>query len=251
MDDLITKFFQGDLSEAEEQALSERLSSSVEDALRFGQHAEASYRYYGLPEPRWPGEASAASAIKIKPWMWLGAALTGLALWGLLRHQAHSLPNGLQASMASSPDKTLAMVHSQKNTQKSRQAGEEEPGADQDEASEDLEGKENAVVQPAVSLDAAKLKPVLTPVNLGAQPGKSHTNLSVVLRRTAPGQVTLRVLNPEGIPVVLLYDGLLQPGNWSFDWDGKLPDGRKPDPGKYKIQVTTGKVTKEKNIRLR
>ena len=54
MDDLIKKFFQEDLSESEEKALSEKLLSSVEDAVRFGQHAEASYHYFGLPEPHWP-----------------------------------------------------------------------------------------------------------------------------------------------------------------------------------------------------
>ncbi len=251
MDDLITKFFQEDLNEAEEKALGERLLSSVEDALRFGQHAESAYHYYGLPEPRWPGGPSGSGGIKLKHWMWLGVALTGVTLWALWRHFAQPVEALPKASLGSLPVKTAELNHPKTKSPSEIQALKENPGISKDEKSELPGEAEKVRTQSDIRADLSQMKPVLTPVDLTAQPSHSHTNLSVVLRRTSPGKVTLRVLNGEGSQVVLLYDGLLQPGNWSFDWDGKLADGGKPVPGKYKIQVESGSVTQAKSIHIR
>jgi hypothetical protein len=251
MDDLITKFFQEDLTEAEEKVLGERLMSSMEDALRFGQHAETAYHYCGLPEPHWPGGPSASGGIKLKHWMWLGVALTGITLLALWRHFAQPVQVLPEASIGSSTLKMVDLNHLKTKSQSEIQVQKENSGISKDEKSQLPEEAEKVRTQSDVRADLSQMKPVLTPIDLTAQPHRSHTNLSVVLRRTSPGKVTLRVLNGEGTQVVLLYDGLLQPGNWSFDWDGKLADGEKPTPGKYKIQVESGLVTQVKSIHIR
>ena len=61
-DDLILKYFRDELTEAEEALLSERLFSSVEDAVRFGQMAQNHYYLCGLPVPHWPGGGPASGA---------------------------------------------------------------------------------------------------------------------------------------------------------------------------------------------
>lgn len=84
-DDLIIKFFREDLTEAEEAALAGRLSSSVEDALRFGKHAETAYLHYGLPEPKWPGGPPPPGFFHKSVWglrLWLPLVLlAGLSAW--------------------------------------------------------------------------------------------------------------------------------------------------------------------------
>jgi hypothetical protein len=63
MADVVDKFFREDLTEAEEQALSDALWTSDEHALRFGGLAEEAYARYGLPEPSSAGPGAGASSL--------------------------------------------------------------------------------------------------------------------------------------------------------------------------------------------
>jgi hypothetical protein len=95
------------------------------------------------------------------------------------------------------------------------------------------------------------LSPALTPINAATQPHSPHPNLEVLVKRAKPGPVTVRVLGPDGSQAVMLYQGLLQPGSWAFDWNGRLANGGAPDAGTYQIQVVSGAVTLSKPVVIR
>ena len=91
MPDLIEKFYREDLTEAEEQALGETLSTSEDAAEKFGALAEATYYRFGHPKPEWPGgDSLPRSKGGWKPWLWMAllAAVGGAALWIFLHRQA-------------------------------------------------------------------------------------------------------------------------------------------------------------------
>jgi hypothetical protein len=264
-DDLIIKFFKEDLTEAEEQTLSDKLVSSSEDAVRFGQHAEASYRHYGLPEPQWRGGGPPRGFFPgpgLGPGIWLPMALIAGFLGWLGWHfltlsrwrmgEAGSapqrivseapIPRGLQDSNAVIPEKITRSdepldLPDKPCTATLEKSTEEESG---------VISKPATAQAPLLPLTA-----VSTPVNVTAQPHHPHSNLEVMVRRSSPGQVTVEVLNPFGTPVVLLYQGLLEPGNWAFDWNGRLGDGSPVPPGTYHIQVQSGAIVQSRSVVLR
>jgi hypothetical protein len=269
-DDLILKYFQGDLTEAEEQALSERLLSSTEDALRFGQMAEKNYYIYGLPQPHWHGggpssgtghsssgsthsppgplASSPGTGAAHGPWHFLlqGAAhlglkpillVSGLAAVGLTSavvwHQTiktqPTLPPVIQS--VATPVSNPALPAASKVVHRSSVS----------------KVKKRSVLIPALS---SSMSPVLTPVNMTKQPHSTYSNLAVVIHQSASGPVTVKVLNLEDSPIVLLYQGALSPGSWVFDWNGKLPNGQAAPSGYYQIQVQAGSRCQKKVIQI-
>jgi len=70
-------------------------------------------------------------------------------------------------------------------------------------------------------------------------------------RRGQTGLVTLRVLDANKNEIRLLYVGLLKPGQWRFQWDGKQEKGGWVPPGNYQIQVLSGAITLTKQIAIR
>ena len=92
---------------------------------------------------------------------------------------------------------------------------------------------------------------VSTPINLDVQPHANYSNLAVIVKRVEQGSISVRVLNLEGETTALLYEGMLGPGSWVFDWDGNLTNGQKAQPGYYQIQVISGPVTQKKVIQIK
>ena len=250
-DDLVIKFFREDLTEAEESALSERLSASIEEALRFGQHAEASYRHYGLPEPVWRGGPPPGFYPKSGPkfGLWLSIVLlAGLSAWGAWEvwprtesKPSASIPTGASTVLAHTPQKKAkpSPVVSKNEVIPNRTT--REGVTDKPSASDTTEAKSSS----------ASTQPASTPINAALQPHHPHSNLEVLIKRAKPGEVTVRVLEPNGAQAVLLYQGLLQPGSWAFDWNGRLADGEHPPAGTYQIQVVSGAVTMSKPVVIR
>ena len=248
-DDLIVKFFREDLTEAEEEALSQRLSSSVEDALRLGQHAEASYRHYGLPEPKWTGGPPPGFYPKsgFKFGLWLPVVLlAGLAAWVGWRYWLDK-ENKLSAPVPA-PSASLALSHpsgKKAGHSAARRSQEVIPGRLEDKSIQDPKALVAATASSGV---LNNMRPALTPVNAAGQPHHPYSNLEVVVKRTKAGEVTVRVLQPDGSQAVMLYQGSLQPGSWIFDWNGRLADGGAPPSGTYQIQVVSGPVTMNKAV---
>ncbi len=233
-DDPIKKYFQADLTEAEEKDLAGRLENSVEDALRLGEEAEKKYRQYRLPEPKWSGRLKYPFSQngKLYRWVlpWAGLAATAAFAAGVpaVRQAIHHVYTAVVQAI-SSPTPVPPPIPTP-----------------------------TAVPMPtATPFPTPKpiptSKPVMavaTPINLDAQPHANYSSLAVIVKRTEAGPITVQVLNLDGIVVALLYQGNLEGGNWVFDWDGKLQNGQKAPPGYYQIQILSGPVTQKKIIHI-
>ena len=88
MPDLVQKYFEEDLTEAEYEALEQILETSDEAAWRFGKAAEKAYYRYGFAKPRWPGPPHSSAGLKfgLKPWLGLSLIVAGAAVAWLWRN---------------------------------------------------------------------------------------------------------------------------------------------------------------------
>jgi hypothetical protein len=232
--DLIKKFFQEDLSEAEEKALGEQLLSSTEDALRFGEEAHNRYASYGLPEPEWSKPlapvfdpaASPASlyfaylGLKILAGL-LALSVAGVVAFGLWRAFAPVAVDSGSPSPASLDSQALLLAPSQIHQ-----------------------------VHSPPTVKAPSVAPNLTPIDMDHPSGKPFSNLSITVHKVSPGAVTVEVTDLEGHSLLSLYQGFLQPGNWGFEWNGKLGDGQAASPGYYQIQMDSGAASQKKVIQI-
>lgn len=242
-DDLIIKFFQEDLTEAEEQRLEAILKASVEESWRFHLHAETAYQGYGLPEPHWP-EDKPYSGMGLKHWFepFLLVLVLGSLGWALSHFAMKTQP-------APAPSLSTALP-----LNVSRPASRLPDPPEELDSSEDLEkpalepGQEKGPSAPKTGVKVNVVVPALVPVAAAPKSHQAHSNLEVVVRRSRPTALRVRVVGPDGAQVVLLYQGTLEPGTWVFDWNGKLADGGKPAPGDYRIQVESGAVTQVKKV---
>jgi hypothetical protein len=225
-DDLVKKFFQSDLTEDEEKLLSERLQTSTEDALRFGQEAEARYARTGLPEPSWPKGAAAEAAVS-------GASKL---LWvhGMLRILAALLGLAIAAVVVFSLWRSFVP------------SNESQVPALSDSSGHESGSEPTVIVSSSIHKVAAphpsqtSWVPVLTPVDMDHPSGKPFSSLSITVHKVSEGPVTVEVLTLEGEPLIPLYRGTLKPGNWGFEWDGRLPSGAAAASGYYQIQLDSG-----------
>jgi hypothetical protein len=274
MADLIEKFFQEDLTEAEEKALGDELFSSEETALRLGERAEQAYMRLGLPEPVWPAlNGTIPHVSKAVPWIrvffWtILAGMIGITAWwcffhknatpapsaSLTRPASVEIPRILSrgepsetASEAVAPslkrpaDKNpIPAVSKEKPVQATGELGARKPAS---------KAKQPLPAEPPAASTSFNAYP--PPLNLDENPGQSYSNLSVVVRRSTPGSLTVRVLNAQDAEVILLFHGDLEAGNWVFEWNGRLVDGRMAGPGDYQIEVQSGSFTQKKAIQIK
>jgi FlgD Ig-like domain len=92
--------------------------------------------------------------------------------------------------------------------------------------------------------------PKVTPMRVGEGVPQTFSNLSVVVGQAKAGFVTVRVLEPGGKEIAVLYNGELKPGAWAFQWDGKLADGSAAPAGYYRIEIKTGSFIQHKIIQI-
>lgn len=275
MADLILKFFREDLTEAEQQALSDSILSSEEEAMRLTEEAAKAYQRYGLPEPQWAGGGPPKTHWPNpgwNTWSWFSAILTGaLVTWSIWHFRAEvekavsfSLGSGQNSPSTptmfpKAPTSTISQKGSSRAdpfnktaglspVKKSRMNFLGKTDIDIVVASAPVRAEKGPSTNPFIP--SSRVTPVLNPVEVTANPHQAHSNLSVMVRRAEPGQVTLRLFDMDDNQVLLLYQGLLQTGNWVFDWDGKL-EGTSAPPGYYQIQVESGPVTQKKKIFIR
>jgi flagellar hook assembly protein FlgD len=74
--------------------------------------------------------------------------------------------------------------------------------------------------------------------------------LSVVVDQAQSGPLKVSVLDPQGSEALVLYQGILAPGHWIFEWNGKLTGGGKPPAGTYEIQVQSGLFSQQKPVQI-
>jgi hypothetical protein len=217
MADLIKEFFERPLSEAESDSLSHLLNESPDAALRFEGLLEGHYLATGLPSPEVP--ASLNTPPRVSGGLGTAAGLKFSALLvaaGLLAWKFWPSSITLPAVKPQAPA-VLSTAPLSKNTE----------------------------TRPA---HAARVLPV-QPQPAG--PTVEGEELSVVVGVQEKTLVTVRILNNGGKEVRELYTGFIQPGHWSFRWDGDLSDGVPAAAGDYQIDVQTGDLHQTKNIRIK
>jgi hypothetical protein len=262
VDDLVSKYFREDLTEAEDQALEGKLLASSEASLAFAAASEEAYQRYGLPEPQWPGNPDdfprPRSKGKIGLWLFvLLAGSAGAAFWVYqerLRPEIlssgrtgfFSIPWFFSHSKGAHPgpqaeDRAkIKMIPSKLNI--SFLSTPMKPSGEEGDAGAMAENSSDKVV-------FSDGTPSTTPIDVTGQPGRrGHSDLEVVIHWPKTGQVTVRILSLDGTKEILLYQGLLQRGKWAFDWDGRLADGHTAPPGSYHILVEAGPVTQSSTI---
>jgi len=109
-----------------------------------------------------------------------------------------------------------------------------------------------AALAPMVSLSQPAMITKLLPVQpKSVSSTATGEELSVVVGTQAKTLVTVRILNHEGGEVRNLYTGFVQPGHWSFQWDGDLSDGVPAPAGAYQIDVQSGALHQTKEIQIK
>jgi hypothetical protein len=217
MKDLARDFFVRDLDDAEWAELGRQLAA--EDAVndRFLEQAGAYYRGLGLPEPKQgAGPGGALGGMKgLAIGLLLGAAAgTGATLWLRRAPRPEALVPAAPAAPLPTPEPTPLP----------RAASHPVP------------------VQP---------QPTLAPPRGAAVPrvaSPGFPGLAAVVELSRQGLVTARVLGADGTEVKLLFAGLLDPGRWSFGWDGKDEAGRTLPAGAYSIEVQEGSRVLKKTV---
>jgi hypothetical protein len=284
MPDLVEKYFKDDLTEAEQQGLSEFLLGSEEAALKFETLAKEAYLRYGHPEPqpRWDDPPSPPSSIGNHwgPWFWTSIFIVGLAVFHHYFQPGRGIfplkgsISGAQSREALNPlpdqpkvlfkvEKTSLGRTTQKNVpvstgvdeEKASSSSPEVPSVSGSRVPSDAEMPEN---QPQrTGLDQVPAWPLnstasagSTPVNLDLNSSKTYSNLSVVVSQSQLGSISVRITDTSGVEIKRLYLGNLGPGNWAFEWDGKLSNGLAANPGYYQIEVKSGSSTQRKSIQI-
>jgi len=268
MSELIKKFFEADLTEAEEQALSEKLASSEEEAGEFLGIAEANYRRYGLPETSWPKtlRPPIGHGMGLGPFtsLLVVGLLGGLGYWfsthsGWVKTAGDTLP-GSSGAQGTLPGTLSAADRGEGRPAKAKPAQEAAPAQEQEgefsideEIQRDMRqgGREAVEAVKKPHPETGRPAPALVPVNAADSPGRAFSDIAVKVNRKEPGPVSVRVLDMSGLEVAPLYSGNLGVGQWVFEWDGRLPDGNQASPGIYQVEVKSGSYRGSKNIRIR
>ncbi len=218
MNPLFEKYFHGELDEAEEDNLEALLQASEEQAWEFGRAAEETYRGYGLPDP---GDGAVGSGVS-KLWLLLLLPLLFVG-WKLLGG-GHGTP--APSAVVSPPIQVPTPIPTR--------------APERRVAAPPKAPTPTAISQPP---------PMAAPPAAGGETAAGN-NLRVVVKREAPGPVTVRVSDATGTEVRRLYEGNLGAGRWAFEWDGRSQDGRLVAPGNYRIEVTSEGVVQSRNVEI-
>jgi hypothetical protein len=221
MNPLIRKYFDGELTDPEEMELEKLLEGSEEAAWEFGQAAEEAYRRYGLPDPA-PQDPTDGPTKGSGPWGWIVPLLGILLLGGFV---GWKMTRPMPQLPANAPARPI-----------------QEPAA-------------KPKPKPAVKVEekrpvTAAPKPFASPPE-GMKERVSGTDLRVVVKRETAGPVTVAVVNSYGQEIRRLYSGLLNAGDWSFEWDGRAGSGVQVQPGTYRIQVMSEAGLQSRELTIR
>jgi hypothetical protein len=257
MPDLVDKYFAGDLTEAEKQALSDLLLSSDEAALKFEEAAKQAYLRYGLPDPQpqWLDHPAPPASGGGSSWVWSLVALlaTVAALGWFGRHILSELLSSGPSEEVSSPAASTPSAYPipkkiREKPKVSIPVEKPKPALPQNNQAQAV-APAGSAARTGRSL-AFPPKPYSIPVNVGLKPAKNYSNLSVVVGQNQLGFLTVRVMDSHGAQVSVLYQGNLGPGNWVFQWDGKLAAGQAALPGYYQIEIRSGSIVQHKTIQI-
>jgi hypothetical protein len=220
MADLIQEFFERELSETEADSMGKLLGESPDEALRFEGLLEKHYLATGLPFPELP---PSLQSLPFKPSGWggvgawkflavLAAAGVAFVAWKYWPSPSVSLPAVAIPAPAAIPQVPAPAIANPRPAQ-------------------------------------AVIPPMIEPQPAG--PMAEGKELSVVIGTQEKTLVTVRILGQGGKEIRDLYTGFVQPGHWSFKWDGELSDGNPAPAGNYQIDVQSGASHQTKDIRIK
>jgi hypothetical protein len=270
MSDLVEKYFSEDLTEAERKTLGQELLSSEEAAGKFIEKAGDAYRRFGLPEPHWIGPEELKHISKPGLWrhLWFWILILGSVGITVYWYRGHNSFTAKYTQPTSKPKQapilkptTSVSVPAIKKEVKqkpliSRALTVTQTGPLQQQRKIDVPTEIPALPElPSNPWDTSALpltgiSPKFTPVNVDKNPNLAPSSLSVLVNRTTPGFLTVRVLDNQGVEVLPLYRGDLPAGSWAFEWNGLLKDGRLAAPGLYKIEVRAGSWVQIKEVMI-
>jgi hypothetical protein len=217
MADLIEEFFKRDLSESEAEDLGKLLQESPDAPLRFKALSEQRYLAMGLPAPQLPDGVhlpSAPRGLGLSGWI-AGIVLTALvitaSLWKFWPHAP--VEANVKTIPVHLPPSAVTASVPEKATK-------------------------------AKALPPSSIQPV------PAAPAAEGMELSVSVDTRTRVLATVRVLDASGHEVRSLFTGFIQPGQWTFKWDGDLAGGQPAPAGQYKIDVQTGDSHQLKEIQI-
>lgn len=254
MPDLIDKYFQADLNEAEQEALSQSLLTSDEAMLKFEKMVKEAYLRFGLPDPQphWPDSLppSAPAAAGLGGWPWLSIIVT-LGLSGLIAWRYFCVCHN--AAMEPPPPAVVSPLTQGSKTIPAVKPVRPETSSDvSNEAEDETESQDINVStkKESTTAESSALASSVTPVNLDLYPSRAYSNLSVEIDQTQLGSLAVRVLDPQGVEMKTLFKGSLNAGRWVFEWDGKLANDQPAPAGDYQIEVRSGTFVQHKNIQI-
>lgn len=281
MADLVDKFYSVDLSPGEEEALDDLLSSSPEAANRFAEKAAEAYSRYGLPDLGPHSHPGKNSWWRLRLGLLFFVLVSGGGFGWWRHHQNTENPSpeasGIQASVPASGlsglkpgrsdsviEKTITLSRPPQTADPDAQGKKDSPigklkgksGTLSDSPSRQPEGFSGSRAplsgppptagQESKSLEAGNLSPL--PQDHPATRGYARLKINVDISQAGP--VTVCILNSAGIKVKDLYAGTLPAGERSFTWDGKLDDGRKAQPGSYRIETHSGNQVQTQDFQI-
>jgi hypothetical protein len=235
---LMKEFFKRDLTEAEEEQLARELATGPKKSLRFARLAEIAYLQTGLPHPS--GGAGGASGSGLGG-SGLGGSMTLKVIAALMVGSASVV---YYVNTQSSPVQTTLPKALPALQEKMTPSLAPKPLLNSQVPSQ----KVGSTFFPA---------PLATTQPLGMvqpeayNPDTKYDGLELVVERQTVGLVTLRVVDAAQKEIRLLYVGVLKPGKWSFQWEGKMENGDLAQPGTYQVEVQSGSVTLHKQIVIR
>jgi hypothetical protein len=210
---LVEKFFSEDLTGADEEALEKLLLQSPEAASEFNVLAEEAYLATGQPAHQWPGKA-----IRIPR---IGGMGTGLKLLLALAALGSAIVVWRlwpQPAPEVVPPQVIPSIPIK------------------------------PMVAPLKAMAPKVIAPKIKPSR--AVPEQEGDELGILVETPQVALVTVRVLDRSGQEIRALYTGVLDPGKWSFRWDGLLENGKPAAGGNYTIEVQKGSHRLSKPVHL-
>jgi hypothetical protein len=226
MENLVKAFFERDLTEAEEKRLDTLLESSPKEAFQLLERAKALYLQTGLPNPEPPpagGPPLSAGGAKMLWGFLTGIVITGAAWWSWENRPVPQPEVSIPVSAI-----PLAAPAYPKITPAGSPPRPEPPPA----------GLKQVFVEP----EMVRPEPYIA--------GHRYGGLNVIVDQKGSGLITIRVLDPNGKEIRLLFANILEAGRWNFSWDGRTKDGRLAKAGLYQVETQSGKTLLRKEIRI-
>ena len=116
------------------------------------------------------------------------------------------------------------------------------------------------IVQPGFNIESIKFEPgtasvdqpfITSGFNLGnAYPNPFNNNIEIPVIFDKSGGLTIEIFNLSGQSVIKLFDGNIEPGSYSFRWNGTNTRGTEIPSGTYFLFISNDKFSYEQKILL-